>query len=168
MKYLSCDKVTIDHVIPTLVIQCRNTMCKLYKEEIKTGFMITLLYKPGFHNIIEGYLVLIICTNYTSDTAIYRTESLSLYTSLVSSYGHLVSDQARRKFLWCSRRENIGRPLMEYYHWGYQLTKTVQNGGPQAICEILHIEYWIVCSIETYLIHICQMSKCSKCNGFCM
>ncbi len=40
--------------------------------------------------------------------------------------------------------------------------------------EILHIEYQIVCCIETYLIHIYHMSKCSKCNwnryieGFCM
>ncbi len=57
---------------------------------------------------------------------------------------------------------------------GYQLTKTVQNGGPQAISEMLHIEYGIVCCIETYLIHIYHMSKCSKCNwnsyfeGFCM
>ncbi len=63
------------------------------------------------------------------------------------------------------------------YHttwWEYQLTKTVQNGGPQAISEILHIEYRIVYCIETYLIHIYHMSKCSKCNwnihieGFCM
>ncbi len=37
---------------------------------------------------------------------------------------------------------------------GYQLTRTVQNGGPQAIYEILHIEYQIVCYVETYLIHI--------------
>ncbi len=35
--------------------------------------------------------------------------------------------------------------------WGYQLTKTVQHGGPQAISEILHIEYRIVCFIETHL-----------------
>ncbi len=48
--------------------------------------------------------------------------------------------------------------------WEYQLTKTVQNGGPQAISEILHIEYWIGCCIQTYLIHIYHMSKCSKCN----
>ncbi len=58
--------------------------------------------------------------------------------------------------------------------WGYQLTKTVQNGGPQAILEILHIEYQIVCCIETYLIHIYHMSKCKTCNWnmyierFCM
>ncbi len=58
--------------------------------------------------------------------------------------------------------------------WGYQLTKTVQNRGPRAISEILHIEYRIVCCIETYLIHIYHLSKCSKCNwnryieGFCM
>ncbi len=57
--------------------------------------------------------------------------------------------------------------------WGYQLTKTDQNGGPQAISEILHIEYRIVCCIETYLIHIYHMDKCIKCNwnrhieGFC-
>ncbi len=50
------------------------------------------------------------------------------------------------------------------HHDGYQLTKTVQNGGPQAISEILHIEYQIVCCIETYLIHIYHMSKFSKCN----
>ncbi len=48
--------------------------------------------------------------------------------------------------------------------WGYQLTKTVQNRGPHAISEILHIEYWIVCCIETYFIHIYHMSKYSKCN----
>ncbi len=48
--------------------------------------------------------------------------------------------------------------------WGYQLTKTVQNGVPQAISEILHIEYRIVCCIQTYLIHIYHISKCSKCN----
>ncbi len=35
---------------------------------------------------------------------------------------------------------------------------------PQAISNILHIEYPIVCCIETYLIHIYHMSKCSKCN----
>ncbi len=58
--------------------------------------------------------------------------------------------------------------------WGYQLTKTAQNGGPQAISEILHIKYRIVCCIETYLMHIYHMSKCSRCNwnryieGFCM
>ncbi len=38
--------------------------------------------------------------------------------------------------------------------WGYQLTKTVQNGDPQAISEILHIEYMVVCCIEKYLLHI--------------
>ncbi len=48
--------------------------------------------------------------------------------------------------------------------WEYQLTKTVKNGGPQAISEILHIEYRIVCCIETYLIHIYHMNMCSKCN----
>ncbi len=47
---------------------------------------------------------------------------------------------------------------------GYQLIKIVQNGGTQAISEILHIKYWIVCCIETYLINIYHMSKCSKCN----
>ncbi len=58
--------------------------------------------------------------------------------------------------------------------WGYQMTKTVQNGGPQAISQIFHIEYWIVCYIETYLVHIYHMSNYSKCNwnryieGFCM
>ncbi len=58
--------------------------------------------------------------------------------------------------------------------WGYQLTKTIQNGGPHAIFEILHIEFRIVCCIEIYLIHIYHMSKYSKCNwnryieGFCM
>ncbi len=35
--------------------------------------------------------------------------------------------------------------------WGYQLTKTDENGDPQAISEILHIEYQIVCCIETYI-----------------
>ncbi len=39
-----------------------------------------------------------------------------------------------------------------------------QNGGPQAIYETMHIEYRIVCCIETYLIHIYRISKCSKCN----
>ncbi len=58
--------------------------------------------------------------------------------------------------------------------WGYQLTKTVQNGDPQAISEILYIEYRIVSGIETYLIHIYHMNRCSNCNwnryieGFCM
>ncbi len=58
--------------------------------------------------------------------------------------------------------------------WGYQLTKTVQNGGQHAIFKILHIEYRTVCCIETYLIHMYHMSKSSKCNwnrfieGFCM
>ncbi len=49
--------------------------------------------------------------------------------------------------------------------------KTVQNGGPQAISEILHIEYRIVCCIEPYLIHIYHMSKCNwnrYIGGFCM
>ncbi len=61
-----------------------------------------------------------------------------------------------------------------YIVWGYQLTKTVQNGGPQAISEILHVEYEIVCCIETYIMHSYHISKCSKCNwnryieGFCM
>ncbi len=64
--------------------------------------------------------------------------------------------------------------IYPYSWWRYQLTKIVQNGSPQAISEILHIEYQIVCCIETYLIHIYDMSKCSKCNwnryieGFCM
>ncbi len=40
-----------------------------------------------------------------------------------------------------------------YTWWGYELTKTVQNAGPHAISEILHIEYQIVCFIETYLIY---------------
>ncbi len=48
--------------------------------------------------------------------------------------------------------------------WGYLLTKTFQNGGPLAISEILHIEYQIVCCIETYLIHIYHMRKCKKWN----
>ncbi len=71
--------------------------------------------------------------------------------------------------------ETLGNDTIRHYAWwGYQLTKTVQNGCPQAISEILHIEYQIVCCIETYLIHIYHMSKCSKCNwncyieGFCM
>ncbi len=44
----------------------------------------------------------------------------------------------------------------------------------QATSKILYIEYLIVCCIETYLIHIYHMSKCSKCNWnryieiFCM
>ncbi len=42
---------------------------------------------------------------------------------------------------------------------GYKHNKTVHNGGPQAISEILHIEYWIVCCIETYLINIYHMSN---------
>ncbi len=52
--------------------------------------------------------------------------------------------------------------------------KQFQNGGPQAINKTLHIEYRIVCCIETYLIHIYHMRKCSKCNwnryieGFCI
>ncbi len=52
--------------------------------------------------------------------------------------------------------------------------KQFQNGGPQAIYETLHIEYWIVCCIEKYLIHIYHISKRSKCNwnkyieGFCI
>ncbi len=63
---------------------------------------------------------------------------------------------------------------LTYTWWGYQLTKTVQNGSPWAIFEILHIEYQIVCCIETYLIHIYHMNKCSNCNWnkyidrFCM
>ncbi len=48
--------------------------------------------------------------------------------------------------------------------WGYQLIERVLNGGLQPISEILHIEYRIVCCIETYLIHIYHMSKCSKCK----
>ncbi len=44
------------------------------------------------------------------------------------------------------------------------MTKTAHNGGPQAISEILHIEYRIVCCIETYLIHIYHMSNCSNCS----
>ncbi len=44
--------------------------------------------------------------------------------------------------------------------------KQFQNGGPKAIYETLHIEYRIVCCIETYLIHIYHMSKCSKCNWY--
>ncbi len=66
---------------------------------------------------------------------------------------------------------NENTPLLQALHaicamtwWGYPLTKTVQNGGLQAISEILHIKYGIVCCIETYLIHIYHISKCSKCN----
>ncbi len=57
---------------------------------------------------------------------------------------------------------------------GIPADQNSQNGGPQAISEILQIEYRIVCCIETYLIHIYHMSKCSKSNwnryieGFCM
>ncbi len=36
--------------------------------------------------------------------------------------------------------------------WEYQLSKTVQNVGTQPISEILHIEIWIVCCKEIYLI----------------
>ncbi len=54
------------------------------------------------------------------------------------------------------------------HEWcGYQLAKTIKHGGPQAISEILHIEY----GIETYLIHIYHTSKCNwnKCiEGFSM
>ncbi len=39
-------------------------------------------------------------------------------------------------------------------HWGYHMTKTVQNGDGQPISENLHIENQIVCFIETYLIPI--------------
>ncbi len=100
-------------------------------------------------------------------------------------------------------RQLVGHPLLQYRIWsihtcgityfkvlevgswllivgyalwwlGYQLTITVQNGGPQPISEILHIEYQIVRCIEIYSIHIYHMSKCSKCNwnryikGICM
>ncbi len=64
--------------------------------------------------------------------------------------------------------------LLNIAWWRYQLTKPVQNGDPQAISKIFNIEYRIVCCIETYLIQIYHMSKCSKCNwnryieGFCM
>ncbi len=61
--------------------------------------------------------------------------------------------------------------IIVYAWWGYQLTKIVQNGGPQVISEILHIEYRIVCCIETYLIHIYHMSKCNwnrYIEGFCV
>ncbi len=78
-------------------------------------------------------------------------------------------------FLYVYRGSNIFHVPHGSISWrGYQLTKTVQIGGPQAISEILHIEYRIVCCIETYIIHIYHMSKCSRCNwnkyieGFCM
>ncbi len=45
----------------------------------------------------------------------------------------------------------VGRPAHQ----------TVQNEGPQAISEIVHMEYHIVCCIEKYLIHIYHMSKCN-------
>ncbi len=54
--------------------------------------------------------------------------------------------------------------------WEYLLTKTVKKWRFTG----LHIQYRVLCCIETYLIHIYQMSKCSKCNwnryieGFCM
>ncbi len=61
------------------------------------------------------------------------------------------------------------------YHGGdISWPKQFQNGGLLAIYQTLHIEYWIVCCIKTYLIHIYHMSKCSKCNwnryieGFCI
>ncbi len=44
---------------------------------------------------------------------------------------------------------------------GILANQNSQNGGPQAISETLHIEYQIVCCIETYLIHIYHMNKCS-------
>ncbi len=40
---------------------------------------------------------------------------------------------------------------------GCQLTQTVQNGCTRPISKILHIENWIVCCIETYLIPILQV-----------
>ncbi len=65
-------------------------------------------------------------------------------------------------------------PALHLKHGGdTSWPKQFQNGGPQTISETLHIEYWIVCCIEIYLIHIYHMSKCSKCNwnryieGFC-
>ncbi len=64
--------------------------------------------------------------------------------------------------------------MFDHIHGGdTSWPKLFQNGGPQAIYETTHIEYRIVCCIETYLIHIYHMSKCSKCNwnryieGFC-
>ncbi len=63
--------------------------------------------------------------------------------------------------LWVTCSEHV--PLLVLISsWGYQLTKTVQNGSPQPISEILHIEYRIVCCIEIYLIHIYHMSKCRQ------
>ncbi len=50
------------------------------------------------------------------------------------------------------------------YMVGIPADQNSPNEGPQAISEIVYIEYRIVCSIETYLIHIYHMSKCSKCN----
>ncbi len=63
--------------------------------------------------------------------------------------------------LWGGGRMERGHLLTLHTWWGYQLTKTVQNGGAQAISEILQIEYRIVCCIETYLIHIYHMSPCN-------
>ncbi len=88
--------------------------------------------------------------------------------AFIGSFNHI------KKVLLKYRSSNLHLALLEYLidyycwlhvvsRWGYQLT-TVQNGGPQAISEILHIEYWIVCCIKTYLIHIYHMSKCSKYN----
>ncbi len=42
------------------------------------------------------------------------------------------------------------------------LTKTIRNGGSQSIYEIVYIDNQIVYSIETYLIPIYHMNKCSK------
>ncbi len=71
----------------------------------------------------------------------------------------------------CFTNRSPPRLYKSYYMVGIPAD---QNGGPHAISEILHIEYRIVCCIETYCIHIYYMSKCSKCNwnryieGFCM
>ncbi len=62
--------------------------------------------------------------------------------------------------------------IRAYSWWGYQLNKTVSKW--RSTGNIWNLAYRIVCCIETYLIIIYHMSKCSKCNwnryieGFCI
>ncbi len=107
-------------------------------------------------------------TKHTCQQPIIKTSLINLVTRIIDSDINTNSCFDTHFF---KQLAPIWRPTA---WWEYQLTKTVQNGGPHAISKILHIEYRIVCCIETYLKHIYHINKCSKCNwnryieGFCM
>ncbi len=101
------------------------------------------------------------------------------HTFLIGTWLYLLSTQNRTTFIHPSMTfidslQTFDKWQMTICMVGIPADQNSPKWRSHAISEILHIENRIVCCIETYLIHIYHMSRCSKCNwnryieGFCM